>query len=187
MNQGLKFILEIGPLLVFFFMNARYGIFNATAAFMVAITISLAYSYIRLKRIPTLPLVTGVVVLIFGGLTLYLEDETFIKLKPTIVNSLFAGVLFAGLAFKKSYLKSVLDGAMHMDDEGWRKLTWRWAFFFIFLAILNEAVWRTQTTDFWVNFKVFAIMPITIVFSLTQLPLIFKHQLEEEEEATEQP
>lgn len=183
MNQGLKFILEIGPLLVFFFVNAKFGIFEATGAFMVAIVLSLGYSYIQLKHIPTLPLVTGVVVLIFGGLTLYLEDETFIKLKPTIVNTLFAAVLFGGLAFGKSYLKSVLDSALAMDDEGWRKLTWRWAFFFIFLAILNEAVWRTQTTDFWVNFKVFAIMPITIVFSLTQLPLIFKHQLEDEDTA----
>jgi len=183
MNQALKMALEVGPLLLFFFVNAKMGIFTATAVFMVAIVISLGYSYIKLKHIPTLPLVTGVVVLIFGGLTLYLEDETFIKLKPTIVNTLFALALFGGLAFKKSYLKSVLDTALSLDDEGWRKLTWRWAFFFLVLAALNEAVWRTQTTDMWVNFKVFAIMPLTIVFSLTQLPLIFRHQLEDEETA----
>lgn len=182
MNQALKMALEIGPLVLFFVINAKMGIFAATAAFMVAIVISLGYSYLKLKHIPTLPLVTGVVVLIFGGLTLYLEDETFIKLKPTIVNTLFAIVLFGGLAFKKSYLKSVLDSALFLDDEGWRKLTWRWAWFFLVLAALNEAVWRTQTTDMWVNFKVFAIMPITLVFSFTQLPLIFRHQIEPEEQ-----
>ncbi|MCW8915333.1 MAG: septation protein A [Magnetovibrio sp.] len=180
MNQGLKFILEIGPLLLFFVVNAKMGIFAATGTFMVAIVASLAFSYIKLKHIPTLPLVTGVVVLIFGGLTIYLEDEMFIKLKPTIVNTLFACVLFGGLAFGKSYLKSVLDTALALDDEGWRKLTWRWAFFFLVLAAINEVVWRTQTTDFWVNFKVFAIMPLTIAFSLTQLPLIFRHQLDDE-------
>lgn len=179
--------LEIGPLLLFFFVNAKMGIFAATGVFMVAIVLSLGYSYLKLRHIPTLPLVTGVVVLVFGGLTLYLEDEMFIKLKPTIVNTLFAAVLFAGLAFKKSYLKSVLDTALAMDDEGWRKLTWRWAWFFLLLAVLNEAVWRTQTTDMWVNFKVFAIMPLTLVFSLTQLPLIFRHQLDDTPAATDAP
>ena len=180
MNQALKMALEVGPLIVFFVVNAKMGIFTATAVFMVAIVLSLGYSYLKLKKIPTLPLVTGVVVLIFGGLTLYLEDEMFIKLKPTIVNTLFACALFGGLAFKKSYLKSVLDTALFLDDEGWRKLTWRWAWFFLLLAVINEVVWRTQTTDMWVNFKVFAIMPLTLVFSFTQLPLIFRHQLEDQ-------
>ena len=180
MNQALKMALEVGPLLLFFVVNAKMGIFAATAVFMVAIVISLGYSYLKLKHIPTLPLVTGVVVLVFGGLTLYLEDEMFIKIKPTIVNTLFGLVLFGGLMFQKSYLKSVLDTALSLDDDGWRKLTWRWAWFFLLLAVLNEAVWRTQTTDMWVNFKVFAIMPLTIVFSLTQLPLIFRHQIEDE-------
>ncbi|HEY9079068.1 septation protein A [Magnetovibrio sp.] len=179
MNQALKMALEVGPLLLFFVVNAKMGIFAATAVFMVAIVVSLGYSYLKLKHIPTLPLVTGVVVLVFGGLTLYLEDEMFIKIKPTIVNTLFGLVLFGGLMFKKSYLKSVLDTALSLDDEGWRKLTWRWAWFFLALAVLNEVVWRTQTTDMWVNFKVFAIMPLTIVFSLTQLPLIFRHQIED--------
>jgi len=180
MNQALKMALEVGPLLLFFLVNAKMGIFTATAVFMVAIVVSLAYSYVKLKHIPTLPLVTGVVVLVFGGLTLYLEDEMFIKIKPTIVNTLFSFVLFGGLMFKKSYLKSVLDSALSLDDEGWRKLTWRWAWFFLLLAVLNEGVWRTQTTDMWVNFKVFAIMPLTIAFSFTQLPLIFRHQIEDE-------
>jgi intracellular septation protein len=179
MNQALKLILEVGPLLVFFVVNAKLGIFAATATFMVAMVLTLGFSYFKLKHIPTLPLVTGVVVMVFGGLTLYLEDEIFIKLKPTIVNTLFALVLFGGLAFQKSYLKSVLDTALSLDDEGWRKLTWRWAWFFVLLAVINEIVWRTQTTDMWVSFKVFGIMPLTIVFSLTQLPLIFRHQVED--------
>jgi len=182
MNQALKMILEIGPLVLFFVINAKMGIFAATAVFMVAIVIALGYSYFKLKHIPTLPLVTGVVVLVFGGLTLYLENDMFIKIKPTIVNTLFAGILFGGLMFKKSYLKSVLDSALSLDDEGWRKLTWRWAWFFLLLAVINEAVWRTQTTDMWVNFKVFAIMPLTIAFSLTQLPLILRHQIDEAEQ-----
>lgn len=187
MNQALKMALEVGPLLLFFVTNAKFGIFTATAVFMVAIVIALTYSYVKLKHIPTLPLVTGVVVLVFGGLTLYLEDEMFIKIKPTIVNTLFSLVLFGGLAFKKSYLKSVLDTALSLDDEGWRKLTWRWAWFFLLLAVINEAVWRTQTTDMWVNFKVFAIMPLTVVFSFTQLPLIFRHQIETEDKPADTP
>ena len=182
MNKALtKMVIEIGPLVLFFFVNSSHGIFVATGAFMVAVTISLAISYFYMGHIATLPVVTAVVVLVFGGLTLYLEDELFIKLKPTIVNTMFGTVLFAGLAFKKSYLKSVLDSTLDLDDEGWRILTWRWAWFFLFLAVLNEAVWRTQSTDFWVSFKVFAIMPITLLFSLTQLPLIFRHQLPEDE------
>ena len=174
--------LEVGPLLLFFVVNAKMGIFAATAVFMVAIAVSLAYSYIKLKHIPTLPLVTGVVVLVFGGLTLYLEDEMFIKIKPTIVNTLFATALFVGLKLKKNFLKTVLESALTLDDDGWRILAKRWAWFFLVLAVLNEAVWRTQTTDMWVNFKVFGIMPLTLLFSFSQVPLILRHQPPEAEE-----
>ncbi len=181
MNQGLKLALEAGPLVVFFIINAKMGIFTATAVFMVVTVAALGYSYLKLKKLPTMPLVGGAFIMVFGGLTIALEDDTFIKLKPTIVNVLFSSALFIGLAMGKNFLKTVLESALTMDDEGWRKLAWRWAWFFLVLAALNEAVWRTQTTDMWVNFKVFAIMPLTLVFSFTQLPLIMRHQPPEEE------
>jgi len=180
MNPIVKLVIEVGPLVAFFLANAYKGLIWATGVFMVAITIALAVNYILQKRIPTLPLVTGVFVLVFGGLTLYLNDATFIKLKPTIVNSLFAVILFGGLAFRKSYLKSVLSEAFPLTDEGWRILTMRWAFFFVALAVANEVVWRNFSDDFWVDFKVFGLMPITLLFSLAQLPLMNKYRPEEE-------
>ncbi len=179
MNQWLRTALELGPLLVFFTANAKFGIFAGTGAFMVAVVIALGVSYSIEKRLPVLPLVTGVIVLFFGGLTILLEDEIFIKLKPTIVNTLFAIALFTGLYLRKNFLKIAFQAALALDEEGWRRLTWRWAWFFVFLAVLNEVVWRTQTTDDWVSFKVFGIMPLTLVFSLTQIPLILRHQVEE--------
>ncbi|PHS77052.1 MAG: septation protein A [Rhodospirillaceae bacterium] len=182
MNQGLKLLLEAGPLVVFFIVNAKMGIFTATAVFMVVTILSLGYSYFKLKRLPTLPLIGGAFIMVFGGLTIVLEDDTFIKLKPTIVNTLFSAALFTGLAIKKNFLKTALESAMSLDDEGWRILAWRWAFFFLLLAVMNEIVWRTQTTDMWVNFKVFGVMPLTLVFSLTQVPLIMRHGLDDEDE-----
>lgn len=179
MNPLLKLALEIGPLVVFFFVNARMDIFAATGAFMVAISISVGLTWMLARRVPMLPLVTGVFVLVFGGLTLVLQDEMFIKLKPTIVNVLFAAILFGGQLFGKSFLKSLLGEMFAMSEEGWRLLTLRWAGFFLFLAILNEIVWRTVSTDTWVSFKVFGIMPITIIFSMTQLPLMNRHRLAE--------
>lgn len=174
-----KLALELGPLGVFFFANARWGIFEATGAFMAATVLALAASFAIQRTVPLMPLVTGVVVLVFGGLTLWLDNELFIKLKPTIVNALFAVVLFAGLAFGKSLLGYVFESVIRMDAEGWRTLTWRWALFFVFLAVVNEVVWRSFSTDFWVSFKVFAIMPITFVFALAQLPLMQRHALDE--------
>jgi len=185
MNQGLKLALEAGPLVVFFIVNAKMGIFTATAVFMVVTVAALGYSYLKLKKLPTMPLVGGAFIMVFGGLTIALEDDTFIKLKPTIVNVLFSSALFIGLAMGKNFLKTVLESALTMDDEGWRKLAWRWAWFFLVLAALNEAVWRTQTTDMWVNFKVFGIMPLTLAFSFSQLPLILRHQPPEEEQTEE--
>ncbi|KZL02713.1 MULTISPECIES: septation protein A [unclassified Pseudovibrio] len=194
----LKLALELGPLGVFFIANSRGAqlaemfpalgalgqpIFIATAAFMVAITISLTVSYILTRHLPVMPVVSGVVVLVFGALTLYLQDDLFIKLKPTIVNTLFGSILLGGLFFGKSLLGYVFDSAFKLDAEGWRKLTMRWGVFFFVLALINEFVWRNFSTDFWVDFKVFGFMPITMVFTMMQLPLIQKHSLESEEKS----
>ena len=184
-NPLLKLALEIGPLALFFLTNAKAGIFWATAVFMVAILVSLTINWLLERRVPTLPLVTGIFVLVFGGLTLILQDELFIKLKPTIVNTLFAIILFGGLFWGKSFLKSLMGSMFRMTDLGWRVLTIRWALFFILLAVLNEIVWRNTSTDTWVSFKVFGIMPLTILFSLSQLPTMNRHQLPNDEPSKE--
>ncbi|MBJ3786508.1 septation protein A [Devosia sp. MSA67] len=173
--QIIKLALELGPLVVFFIMNGRADIFVATAWFMGAMTLSLALSWLILKKIAVMPLVTGVVVLVFGGLTLWLQDDTFIKVKPTITNTLFAAVLLGGLVFGQSLLKYVFGDVYKLRPEGWWKLTLNWGLFFVVLAVLNEVVWRNFPTDFWVAFKVWAIMPLTVVFSMTQLPLLNKY------------
>jgi intracellular septation protein len=182
----LKLVLELGPLVVFFMANA-YGdrfciaedrrIFVATAVFIVVTLVALTVHYALVRKLPIMPLVSGIVVVVFGGLTLWLDNETFIKLKPTIVNTLFGVVLLTGLYFGKPLLAIVLDSMFELTDEGWRKLTFRWALFFFVLAALNEVVWRTQTTDVWVSFKVFGIMPITVLFALLQTPLLMRHEL----------
>ncbi len=189
-----KMALELGPLLVFFFANSRGEwlaerfpalgdlggpLFIATALFMLAVAISLTVSWLLTRSLPMMPLVSGVVVFVFGALTLYLQDEIFIKMKPTIVNTLFGVVLLGGLFFGKSLLGYVFDSAFKLDAEGWRKLTLRWGIFFLFLAVLNEVVWRAFSTDFWVAFKVWGTMPITILFTLSQMPLIMRHAVEE--------
>lgn len=195
-NPLLKLALDLGPLLLFFFANSkpalfepfirpiipaavatgeRAGIFVATAVFMVAILIALVVSYALTRRLPMMALVTAVVVVVFGGLTLVLQDELFIKLKPTIIYLLFAGTLFGGTLFRKPLLALVFDQMFHLTEEGWRKLTIRWALFFLVLAVLNEIVWRTQSTDTWVTFKVFGVMPLTFVFAMLQYPLLVKY------------
>ncbi|WP_460449969.1 septation protein A [Alsobacter sp. SYSU BS001988] len=179
LNPILKLALEMGPLVIFFLANQRAGIFIATGVFMAAVLVSLAVSYALTRHLPIMPMVTAVVVLVFGGLTLWLQDDHFIKLKPTIVNSLFGVVLLGGLAFGRPLLPVVLDTVFQLDDAGWRKLTFRWGLFFFALAAINEIVWRTQTTDFWVNFKVFGIMPLTLAFALSQTPLILRHEVKE--------
>lgn len=179
MNPFLKLALEVGPLAVFFFANARAGIFWATGVFMVAMVISIGAAFVMERRLPVLPVVTGAFVLVFGGLTLILQDELFIKLKPTIVNCLFAVILLGGMTFGKSFLKSLLGSMLPMKDQGWRILTVRWAMFFFVLALLNEVVWRNFTTDQWVSFKVFGIMPLTILFSLSQLPTMQRFRIDD--------
>jgi len=199
-NPVLKMALELGPLLVFFFANARGEwlaerfpvlgniggpIFVATALFMVATAIALIASWLIMRSLPIMPLVSGVVVFIFGALTLWLHDDVFIKMKPTIVNTLFGGVLLGGLFFGRSLLGYVFDSAFHLDADGWRKLTLRWGLFFLFLALVNEVVWRSFSTDAWVTFKVWGIMPITLLFTLSQMPLIMRHSIEEKLEKPE--
>lgn len=189
----LKLVFELGPLLIFFFANMRGAwlmktfpalsaigspLLVATALFMVATVVSLVVSRIVMGNIPIMPLVSGAVVLIFGALSIWLQNETFIKMKPTIVNGLFAAVLLGGLFFGKSLLGYVFHSAFKLDDEGWKKLTLRWGLFFVFLAVLNEVVWRNFSADTWVAFKVWGTMPITIIFTLSQMPLIMRHSLE---------
>lgn len=189
-NPLLKLGLEFGPLAIFFFANS-YGdrwfgvatdqrIFVATGVFMVASLISLALSKILLNHLPRMAVINAVVVTVFGGLTLALNDELFIKVKPTIVNSLFGCVLLGGLAMGRPLLPYVLDSVMSLTDEGWKKLTFRWGLFFFVLAAINEIVWRNFSTDFWVGFKVWGIMPITIAFALSQTPLILKYEVKDE-------
>jgi intracellular septation protein len=189
--QITKMALELGPLVVFFIVNSKgedilaafpaltqwfsSAIIFATAVFMVAMTVSLALTWLLLRKIAVMPLVTGVVVLIFGGFTLYFQDSTFIKMKPTITNTLFGATLLGGLVFGRSLLRYVFGDVYKLQPEGWTKLTLRWGLFFLFLAVLNEVVWRTQSEDFWVAFKVWATMPITIVFAALQLPLLTKY------------
>jgi len=196
LSPGIKLALDLGPLVLFFFANARpalfmplvrplfpeiaadgerAGIFVATAVFMVAVVVSLAISYALIRRFPVMTVVSAVIVVVFGGLTLVLHDEDFIKLKPTIIYVLFGAVLAGGLLLRKPLLAIVFDQMYHLTDEGWRKLTVRWMIFFFALAALNELVWRTQSTDFWVNFKVFGVLPLTFGFALLQYPLLAKY------------
>jgi intracellular septation protein len=198
-NPLIKLALELGPLMVFFFANLRGAwliktfpaldslggpLFVATALFMAATIISLVCSKIIVGHLPIMPFVSGIVVLVFGGLSIYLQNETFIKMKPTIINTLFGVVLLGGLFFGKTLLGYVFNAAFELTDEGWRKLTIRWGIFFLFLAVLNEVVWRNFSDDTWVAFKVWGTMPITILFTMAQMPLIMKHTVETKDEET---
>ena len=173
-----KLATELGPLLVFFVANARYHLFVATGAFMIAIVAAMIASYLMTRHVPLTALVTGVVVIVFGTLTLVLHDETFIKVKPTIIYGLFALILGGGLLFRRSFIAILFDQMFNLTPRGWRILTLRWALFFLAMAILNEIVWRTQTTDFWVAFKAFGVIPLTMVIALTQMSLIKRYHLE---------
>ena len=178
LNPFLKLALDLRPLLLFFFANSRYGIFVATATFMAAVIAALAVSYVLTRHFPIMAIVTAVIVLVFGGLTLILHNDTFIKVKPTIIYALFGGALLGGYLLNKPLLEIVFDSVFHITEEGWRKLTLRWAAFFFLLAVLNEVIWRTQSTDFWVNFKLFGFVPITLVFGALQYPLMMRHAAE---------
>jgi len=175
--RWLKPALEYGPLAAFLATYLKWGLLTATAALMGTTAIALVVSLIVARRVPMMPLITAVIVGIFGGLTLWLKDETFIKMKPTIVEALFSAVLFGGLLFGRPLLKPLMEAAWPMDDTGWRILTRRFACFFAAMAILNEIVWRTQSTDFWVTFKVFGLMGLTLAFAVTQASLMQRHAL----------
>jgi intracellular septation protein len=206
LNPVLKLALDLGPLLFFMLVYFRPALFAplltpllppalmtgehaplyaATTLFIPAVVLALAVSYGLTRRLPLMPVVTAVVVIVFGGLTLYLQNEMFIKLKPTIIYALFSGILFAGLAFRKPLLGMVLDAAFHLTDEGWRILTLRWAFFFLVLAILNEIVRNFASDSVWVSFKFFGVLPLTILFGALQVPLMMKHEAPQEAEAEE--
>ena len=178
LNPLLKLTLDIGPLVLFFAANARFGIFAATGAFMVAVVAALLTAYAMTRQWPIMPVVTAIVVVVFGGLTLALHDETFIKLKPTVIYTLFGGILLGGYILEKPFLAILFDSMFHLTPEGWRKLTLRWALFFLALAVLNEVIWRTQSTDFWVNFKLFGFTPITLLFAAMQYPLLMRYAVE---------
>jgi len=178
LNPMLKLALDLGPLVLFFVANARFGIFAATAAFMAAVLAALLVSYAMTRRLPVMPVVTAIVVVVFGGLTLILHDATFIKVKPTIIYGLFGAVLMGGLFFNKPLLGALFDSLFHLSEEGWRKLTLRWAIFFFALAVLNEIVWRNASTDAWVTFKVFGVVPLTLVFGALQVPLLKRYAIE---------
>jgi intracellular septation protein len=170
-----KLAIELGPLLIFFGANATAGIYVATATFMVATLIALVVARWRYHKFPVMLLVSGTVVLVFGGLTLYLRDETFIKLKPTIVYLIFAALLGAGLLLRKPVLELLLGPVFSLTEQGWRKLTLRWAAFFIVMAAVNEIVWRNLSTDMWVSFKAFGFLPLTFLFALAQMPLMQRY------------
>jgi intracellular septation protein len=174
----LKLAFDLGPLVLFFAANSRYGIFTATATFMVAVVAALAASYALARTLPIMPVVTAVIVVIFGGLTLLLHNDLFIKIKPTIIYALFGAALTGGLLFNKPLLGVLFDSLFHLTEEGWRKLTLRWAVFFFALAVLNEIVWRNASTDTWVTFKAFGVIPLTFLFGALQYPLLKKYAAE---------
>jgi intracellular septation protein len=201
LNPFAKLALDLGPLILFFYANAkpalflplvapffpaiaadgeRAGIFVATAVFMVAVVVSLIVSYILIRRLPLMPVVSAVIVVVFGGLTLMLHNDTFIKMKPTIIYVLFGAVLLGGLIFRKPLLEMVFDSVFHLNEQGWRILIMRWSLFFFAMAVLNEIVWRTMSTDAWVSFKVFGVMPLTFVFAMLQYPVLTKYAVEPE-------
>jgi len=204
-NPALKFLLEMGPLGVFFIANVRPALFNplvervlppamfegpngnvftATAVFVPVTILALVLGLVIMRHVPIMPLISGIFVLVFGTLTLWLQNDVFIKMKPTIVNALFGIILLGGLYFGRPLIRYVLDAAFDLKPEGWRKLTLNWGLFFIFLAVLNEIVWRNFSSEFWSAFKLFGTMPITLVFAGSQVPILLKYEVKPEEAAS---
>ena len=180
MGQGTKLLIEMGPLVCFFIANWKAGIFWGTGIFMVATVVALTASWLLTRKLAMVPLVSAIFVALFGALTLWLHSELFIKVKVTLINALFGAVLLGGVAFGRSYLKLVMGEAMKLTEAAWRTLSIRWGLFFLFLAVLNEIVWRSVSTDAWVNFKVFGLLPLTLVFAIANAPFMSKHMIEDE-------
>ena len=176
-HPGLKIALEMGPLVLCFIGNAYGGIYVATGLLMVATPLSLAIMWVIARRIAITPLISAALVLVFGALTIYLQDDHFIKIKATLVNGLFATALLGTLAFGKPLLPYMLDGMVALTDRGWRILTLRWGLFFLAMAVLNEVVWRSASTDTWITFKTFGYLPLTLIFALSQAPLMARYKL----------
>ena len=183
-GAAMRIALDIGPLILFFVANARFGIFTATALFMIAIVIAMAVSYALVRRVSVIQLFSAFMVIVMGGLTLWLHDESFIKLKPTIYYGFVAALLGYGLATGKPMLQSVLGSAYPgLEPEGWRKLTRNWALFFVAMAVANEVVWRSTTTEFWISYKLWGALPATMLFALANVPMLLRHGLAREDEA----
>ena len=178
-TQLRRLVLDLGPLIVFFLTFQFFGIFVATGAFMVVIVAALAIGYSLDRKLSPIALFTAVIVLVFGGLTLYLKNDTFVKIKPTIIYSTFCAVLLGGLAFNRLFIKYALAFEFELPESAWRTLTWRWGLFFAALAALNEIVWRNFSLAQWVTFKVWIILPLVLVFGALQTPLLLKHQPDE--------
>jgi intracellular septation protein len=182
MNPIVKIIIEAGPLIAFFVGNWMAGIFWGTGVFMAATALALLLSWLLTRKLAVMPLISAGFVAVFGILTLWLHDETFIKVKVTLINALFGVILLGGLFFGQTFLKFVMGEAIKMTDEGWRALTIRWGIFFLCIAVVNEVVWRMVSTDTWVNFKV-ALLPVTLVFALSQAPMMTKHMIQDDPKA----
>jgi len=180
MSQGRKLAIEMGPLAAFFAANWWGGIFWGTGVFMAATVVALAASWLLTRKLAMVPLISAGFVALFGALTLWLHSDLFIKVKVTLLNALFGAVLLGGLAFGRSYIKLIMGEAVRLSDAAWRALTLRWGVFFLALAVVNEIVWRNLSTDAWVNFKVFGLLPITLIFALANAPFIARHMIEDE-------
>jgi intracellular septation protein len=178
----LRFVLEIGPLAILFIANAKLGLLTATAIFLPATAVAVAVSWWLERRVPIMPLVGGVFVGLFGGLTLYLQDELFIKIKPTVMNLGFAAALAVGLVTRRNLLKVLLGAALELTDAGWRLLSVRWMFYFLAMAVVNEIAWRNLSTDAWVSVKVFGYLPAALLFTMAQVPALMRHQVQPQDE-----
>ena len=185
MGQGTKLLIEMGPLVAFFIANWKAGIFWGTGIFMAATAIALTASWVMTRKIAMVPLVSAVFVALFGALTLWLHSELFIKVKVTLINALFGAVLLGGVAMGRSYIKLIMGEAVKLTEEAWRTLSIRWGVFFFAMAALNEIVWRNFSTDAWVNFKVFGLLPLTLVFAIANAPYMTRHMIEDEKDKAE--
>jgi intracellular septation protein len=180
-RQLLRLVLEIGPLAILFIANAKLGLLTAPAIFIPATIVAVAVSWWLERRVPIMPLLGGVFVGLFGGLTLYFQEDLFIKIKPTVMNLGFAAVLAIGLVAKRNPLKILLGAALDLTDEGWRLLSVRWMAYFLVMAVVNEIAWRTLSTDAWVSVKVFGYLPAALLFTMAQVPALMRHQVQKDE------